>query len=142
MSILSLKVVDPVAVINTISENYQNIQINLIGNCKVMAEDSLSSAIENLIRNAIDHGGVNQVDVIIEEEEKNCRIIVADQGYGVPDSIKGKIFDEGFHYGSTGKTGMGLFIARKIIESFGGQLTIEDNEPQGTRFIIILRKAI
>jgi signal transduction histidine kinase len=139
---INLKAIDPVALISNIAENYQTIEIKLTGKCHVMAEDSLSSALENLIRNAVDHGGVNQIDVAIEEMEENCRIIVADKGYGIPDSIKDKVFTEGFRYGSTGKTGMGLFIARKIIESFGGKLTIEDNVPQGTRFIILLRKAI
>ncbi len=80
--------------------------------------------------------------ILLLKNNKYCQIIVADQGSGIPDSIKEKIFDEGFHYGSSGNTGMGLFIARKTIESFGGTLTIEDNEPQGAKFIITLRKAI
>ncbi len=41
---VSLKVIDPVSIVNTIAENYQNIQINLNGNCRVMGEDSFISA--------------------------------------------------------------------------------------------------
>lgn len=137
-----LKVIDPVKVINNIADNYKSIKINLSGKCLIMAEDSISSALENLIRNAVDHGGVEEVDITIQEIGKNCRIVIADQGLGVPEKIKAQIFKEGFQYGSSGNTGIGLFIAKQTIESFGGTLELEDNEPQGSRFVIRLRKAI
>jgi signal transduction histidine kinase len=65
-----------------------------------------------------------------------------DYGIGIPDEIKDKIFDEGFHYGETGHTGIGLYIVQTTVEEYGGMVFVEDNTPQGAVFIIRLKKAI
>lgn len=137
-----LKVIEPIEILKTISENYNNIKINVSGSGKVMAEDSLSSVLENLIRNAIDHAGVDTVDINISCRESHCVIKVSDNGSGIPDNIKKNIFDEGFSYGKSSNTGMGLFIVKQIIESFGGYVNVQDNDPQGTTFVMTLRAAL
>jgi len=71
-----------------------------------------------------------------------CRIKFADNGIGIPDKIKNKIFDEGFFFGKTGNTGIGLHIVRKTIEQLGGTVSVEDNQPEGAIFNIYLRRVI
>jgi len=137
-----LKVVSVERLFNSISDNYRDIQINIDGSGCVMAEDSLMSVFENLIRNAVDHGGVNSVDVKITAENSQCRIEISDNGTGIPEEIKEKIFEEGFFHGESGNTGMGLFIVKSTIESFGGKVEVFDNEPQGTTFVLTLRSSI
>lgn len=65
-----------------------------------------------------------------------------DNGTGIPDKIKDKVFNEGFFHGQTGNTGIGLHIVRKTIERYGGSISVEDNEPSGTIFKINLKKAL
>ena len=65
-----------------------------------------------------------------------------DFGIGIPDEIKDKVFDEGFHYGETGHTGIGLYIVQTTVEEYDGMVFVEDNTPQGAVFIIRLKKAI
>jgi signal transduction histidine kinase len=71
-------------------------------------------------------------------------LTVTDQGPGVPDELKEKIFQR-FH--QTGKTaqmagqgvGLGLAIARTIVEAHGGAIWTEDNPGGGSRFVVLLR---
>ncbi|KQC08974.1 MAG: hypothetical protein APR54_03940 [Candidatus Cloacimonas sp. SDB] len=138
----SLKVVNVNKILADLAGNYPDTDLNVMGEGEVIADESLSSVLENIIRNAVEHGKVKSVDIEISGNETVCEIKITDMGKGIPDSVKDKIFAEGFYYGSTGNTGMGLFIARKTLESFGGSLSYKNNQPQGSVFVIKLRKAI
>ncbi|MGD9018490.1 MAG: HAMP domain-containing sensor histidine kinase, partial [Desulfobacterales bacterium] len=70
----------------------------------------------------------------------NCqcvRLQVSDDGPGIPDRDKARLFEPNF---STKKTGMGigLSIVNTIITDHGGTISVEDNKPKGARFIILL----
>ena len=69
-----------------------------------------------------------------------CQITVRDDGKGIPDEVKKRIFEEGFKYGKTGNTGMGLHIVSKVIERHHGRIDIRDNDPKGTSFVITIPK--
>jgi len=122
-------------------EGFPNIEYSISGDVKVFANQAIYSVFENLIRNALVHGEATKIDVVIETLNKTVQIRFADNGRGIPDEIKGKIFEEKFKYGSTGHTGLGLFIVEKAIKSFGGYVYVENNEPKGTAFFVVLRKA-
>ncbi len=126
-------------VIEDVVKNY-SIEINISGDCTVMADDAIFSVVDNIIRNAIVHGEARKIDVKMEEIGDICKISFADYGKGVPDEVKDKIFQERFSYGERGGSGLGLYIVRKIVESYGGKIYIEDNEPSGAVFIVELKK--
>ncbi len=68
---------------------------------------------------------------------------VADNGIGIPDKDKPKVFRKFFRVGSedtrtTKGTGLGLFIVKRLVEKHGGVLELSDNEPRGTKFRIYL----
>ena len=65
-----------------------------------------------------------------------------DNGMGIADNIKSKIFDEGFYHGESGHTGIGLYIVKQTIESYHGSVVVEDNVPSGVTFLIKLKKAM
>ena len=136
---LELKEYDVRRVIEEVAKNYQ-MEVNISGNCIIMADDAIFSVVDNIIRNAVIHGGTDRMDVKIEDDDKVCRISFADYGKGIPDEIKDKIFHERFSYGERGGSGLGLYIVRKIIESYGGNIYVEDNEPKGSIFVIELKK--
>ena len=100
-----------------------------------MADEVIYSIFENLIENSIKHGKADIVDIKVKEK-KDVEVQVSDNGTGIPDSIKKKVFDEGF---STSKGGMGLYIVKTTMNRYGS-IQVEDNTPQGARFILQFKK--
>lgn len=129
-------------ILNDIIAGFPKIKFNIQGNCKVFADNALDSVFTNLITNSIKHGSSTKIDVKISLEDNMCKINFIDNGTGIPDKIKGKIFDEGFFHGKAGHTGIGLHIIKQTIERYGGSISIEDNKPSGAVFIINLKKAL
>ena len=111
---------------------------SISGDCLVKVDVALNSAIDNIVSNAVVHGKAQNMHVNIENDDGLCIVEFADDGIGIPDDVKSHVFDEGFKYGETGHTGFGLFIVKKTIERYGGKVWVEDNSPQGTKFIFRL----
>ncbi|MCD4818389.1 MAG: PAS domain S-box protein [Candidatus Cloacimonetes bacterium] len=128
--------------INNLIVEFPNIKFNIQGNCKVYGDDALGSIFINLITNSIKHGNSSEIGIKISSDRNLCKIKFIDNGIGIPDKIKDKIFNEGFFYGKTGHTGIGLHIVRKTVESYGGSITVKKNKPNGAVFIIVLKKAL
>lgn len=128
-------------VFEDISNEYKNIEFNIRGNCNVLADSALVYVIENIVRNASIHGRTERIDFDLSQSGNKCILRISDFGVGIPESIKDKIFDEGFSYGDYVSSGLGLFIAKKTIERYGGEIHYEKNEPKGSVFVIILDKA-
>ena len=75
-----------------------------------------------------------------EKIKNECiQISVTDNGPGIPDAIKDKVFQPFFTTKPTGLgTGLGLSLAYDIVKSHGGELKVETKEGEGTKFCIIL----
>ena len=112
----------------------QNVLIRVTGEATALADETLSSVIDNIVGNAIMHGLSKSIDIDIREEGGLCLISLADHGKGIPDEIKALVFDEGFKFGETGNTGFGLYIVKKTMERYGGSVVVKDNQPQGSVF--------
>jgi PAS domain S-box-containing protein len=134
-----LKVYNIREIIEKVTENYPSIAFEIEGDCRIMADESLASVIDNLVRNAVVHGRTDRISVSIEGGANTCEVRIADYGEGIPDDIKSQIFDEGFTYGKSDQTGIGLHIVKKAMDTYGGQVYVEDNKPQGTAFILRFR---
>lgn len=103
-------------VIDEVSKGY-DVKITVDGDAKILANDGIFSVFDNLIGNAVKHGGASEVRITITEKQK-VNIRLEDNGKGIPDRILEKIFERGF---TTGKgSGLGLYIVKKLIESYGG----------------------
>ncbi len=135
----TLNIYDLNTFFESIKNNYLPLQIIVNGKAKVFADEALESVFDNLIMNAVIHGKADTVRITIEKKIEDCIIKVIDNGNGIPDNIKDKIFEESFKYGVKGHTGLGLYIVQKIIERYAGNIKVEDNKPKGTVFIIILK---
>lgn len=119
----------------------QPVDWTIDGDSAVMADPAVYSVLENLVSNAIRHGGTDRIDFEISGDGSDVWLKVSDQGAGVPDSIKNRLFQEGFHHGRSGNTGLGLYLARMVILRYGGEISVEDNEPRGAIFILRFRAA-
>jgi len=119
----------------------ESVEIKIEGDCLILVDGAFGSIIDNLIQNAILHGQTNKIDIKIEPADEYCRINVMDYGIGIPDEIKSKIFEEGFKYGKTARSGLGLFIVKSIIERYGGEISVVDNKPKGSIFRLKVPRA-
>lgn len=151
----TLEIVDLRSVLREVVEQSldgrgKEVEINLPRKCeyKVKANALLKDAILNILGNAIKHTtGKPVIDIRVEKVaggEKNfCRVIVDDNGPGIPDEMKRRLFNR-FEHGSTPASGkgLGLYLVRKLIEGYGGQVWVEDRVPcdhsRGSRFVIVL----
>jgi signal transduction histidine kinase len=106
----------------------------------VLADEAVSSVFDNLFNNAITHGKADKINVEIKKTKKGCKVRVSDNGLGIPDEIKDKLFEEGFTFGDEGHSGLGLYIVKKTMDSYGGSVHVEDNKPKGTVFILTFMK--
>ncbi|MDY1590816.1 MAG: PAS domain-containing sensor histidine kinase [Methanofastidiosum sp.] len=113
-------------------KNYPEIKLNIVGNCKIIVDESITTVFDNIVRNAKIHGKADKIDVSLKREGEYCEISFADNGVGIRSDIKDKVFEEGFSYGPTKGSGFGLYIAKKIIQRHKGQIKVNDNTPKGT----------
>ncbi|MHA1466166.1 MAG: PAS domain-containing sensor histidine kinase, partial [Candidatus Heimdallarchaeaceae archaeon] len=111
-----------------------SVSIKIEGNGIIIADNAISSVMDNLIGNAIKHGKADEIVVSINPGEHHCVIEVADNGKGVPEKYKKMLFRQGFKYGETAGSGLGLYIVKKTLERYGGDVTIRDNSPKGSIF--------
>ncbi|MEJ2584774.1 MAG: ATP-binding protein [Robiginitalea sp.] len=79
------------------------------------------------------------VSVKTKATENGVNIRVKDNGKGIPEAIKGKIFQPFFTTKPTGQgTGLGLSLSYDIVRAHGGEITVESEEGKGTEFNVIL----
>lgn len=136
----SLKVVIVRDVVEDVVRKYEDrVKINVNGNCTALADEGLYSIVENLISNAVKHSGSDFVNVNLAEFDDECEIRVSDHGKGIPAEMKSKIFEEGVKYGSSGGSGLGLYIVKKLVERYNGRVWVEDNKPTGAVFVVRLK---
>ncbi len=92
----------------------------------------LHQLLENLIRNAIEHGGES---VTVRIEPTTDGFAFADDGVGIGPEMVDQIFEHGFTTNRRG-TGLGLSIVSRIAEAHGWNVTLDENYEEGTRFCI------
>ncbi len=137
-----LNEIEIVDVVNEIITKFSDIKFNIEGKCKVYADEALHSVFINLISNSINHGNSTSINILITSDEDNCKVTFMDNGSGIQEKIVDRIFEEGFHYGKSGNTGIGLHIVKNTIERFGGSIAVDVTHSVGTTFVITLRKVI
>ena len=93
----------------------------------------------HIIKNACDampEGG--KIFISTKRLDKKVEIRYKDNGLGVPDGLKEKIFEPFMSYGKKEGTGLGLAITKKIIESHNGTLAVQSSLGEGATFIVTL----
>ena len=79
-----------------------------------------------------------KIFVSTKRADKKVEIRFKDNGLGIPDGFKEKIFEPFMTYGKKEGTGLGLAITKKIIESHNGTIAVQSSLGEGTTFIVTL----
>lgn len=134
------------------SESGRRVSINFmpIHGCLVIANDLIMDVFSNLISNAIKHSDpgkpldININAIIVEEKGREYnRVTVEDNGSGIPDTVKEKLFAR-LQRGKTRAegSGLGLYLVKRLVESFKGRVWVEDrvkgDHTKGSRFVVML----
>jgi len=100
----------------------------------------------NLIDNAIKYTpSGSEIEISAVEKDNKIAITVADNGHGIADEIKPRVFDM-FYTGaekiadSRRSLGLGLALCKSIVNAHGGEITVSDNKPHGAVFTFTLPK--
>ena len=105
----------------------------------------LEQVVTNLLANAIKFGPGRPIEVMVHDAGPVAEMQVRDHGIGIPADRVPKIFDRferavsSTHYGGLG---LGLYLARSIVESHGGTITVESRVDEGSTFTVRLPRTL
>ncbi|WP_251341838.1 PAS domain-containing protein [Haloplanus halophilus] len=108
----------------------------------VRATAVLSSVFGNLLDNAVFHNDSSdvEIDVDVEVREDTVVVRVADNGPGIPDARKREVFGRGEKGLESPGSGLGLYLVDNLVDTYGGSVWIEDNDPRGAVFCVELQR--
>lgn len=108
----------------------------------VVDADRLRRAILNIVSNALDAtdaGGC--LTLTSMRGSAGVEIALQDTGHGIPPELQARVFEPFFTHGKTRGVGLGMAIARRIVEEHGGAIDLESEPGRGARFTIRLPQA-
>ena len=97
----------------------------------------------NLVGNAVKYTTKGSVRVRLSRDGEQAKFVVADSGIGIPAESLPKLFQEFYRAGNAkaleeAGTGLGLAIVKDLVERYGGSISVESQEGQGTTFTVTL----
>lgn len=107
----------------------------------------MEMAINNLLENALKYAPADKpIKIIGQSTASTEQLRVIDEGIGVPDAEKNKIFQKFYRIGNENTrkskgTGLGLYLALKILKQHKGKIAVQDNQPSGAIFEIQIPQA-
>ncbi|WP_080506157.1 PAS domain-containing protein [Halorubrum sp. BV1] len=109
----------------------------------VLADDLLEAVFRNLLTNAVVHNDKEVAEVTVSTRvfDESVRVSIADNGPGIADDHKEQIFQEGQKGLESGGTGVGLYLVKTLVDTYDGDVWVEDNEPTGSVFAVELSLA-
>ena len=107
----------------------------------VVDPDKYTQVVTNLVENAVRHGE-GTVRVVVEPVSdapgSAVRLIVEDEGEGIPPELRRRVFTKFWKSGATGGSGLGLYLVHGLVEAHGGTITIGASESGGARITVVL----
>lgn len=97
----------------------------------------LAQALFNIVRNGLEASADGEIVIRAEKNKAGVLISVEDSGPGIPAADRDRIFEPFFSTKADG-LGVGLFLARKIVEAHGGRISAADRKSGGSVFRIEL----
>jgi len=116
------------------------IELSLDGQYLDVDRIQIERVITNLVSNAIRHTKHGQIKISAEQRDSHIAVSVSDTGSGIPADYLPHIFDKFVQVpdAPTGGAGLGLTISKSIVESHGGQISVQSQSGRGTTFTFTL----
>ncbi|MCG7843997.1 MAG: HAMP domain-containing histidine kinase [Methanomassiliicoccales archaeon] len=111
------------------------------GDATVLADPALTAVIENLVRNAKKHGKAKRMEFTVKRQESLVKLVVRDDGTGIPEENLARILMEGVGFGESRGTGLGLYLVKRTMERYGGSISVGNDPRGGARFELTFRSA-
>lgn len=107
---------------------------------KMLIKQLMTILVDNALKYTKKQGVIS---ISVETRGRRLWLRVSDNGLGISDDDKSKIFDRFYRVDKartrqSGGFGLGLSLAKQIVDTLGGEITVKDNAPQGTIFDIFL----
>ena len=106
--------------------------------------DQMRRAVHNIVSNAIKYAkNDTPITISYQQDAKHHKILVTDQGIGIPEAEQGKVF-RGFYRASNAVksdvpgTGLGLYLVKTVLERHGGSVSFVSQENRGSTFVLTL----
>ena len=105
----------------------------------IIDSQRISQVLRNLLDNAVAHTAEGSVTVSARQQDKQVQIDVVDTGEGIPEEDLPNIFERFYRVDksrtrATGGSGIGLTIAKRLVEAHGGSIEVHSEEGKGSRF--------
>lgn len=106
----------------------------------------IKKVLEEIIQNAVIHGQADHILIETSSSPNYDKILISDNGRGIPEEDVSKVFDPFYqskeeYQTKRGRAGLGLPVAKRIIESHGGSISIQSPQNKGTIVSITFYKA-
>lgn len=110
---------------------------------EVRADELLDAVFENLLANAVEHNDSDapHVEVQVEEQGEWVTVDIADNGPGIPEADRSRLLEPGERGLHSAGQGLGLYLVATLVDRYGGEISIAENQPRGTVVSIDLRRA-
>jgi len=104
----------------------------------------LERALMNIVENSIKYCGGNELNINIDKKNDELMIRMKDNGKGIPEESKEKIFDRFYRVDKgrsrkEGGSGLGLSITKKIIECHNGKVYLNTENKKGAEFVVVMK---
>ncbi|KXB07663.1 hypothetical protein AKJ51_00520 [candidate division MSBL1 archaeon SCGC-AAA382A20] len=123
-----------------ISEKGMDVECE-VGETKVVGGLLLKELFSNLVGNSIRHSEGDLIKISSKGENGESIVSVEDNGRGLPDEDKERIFEKGYRKGKTAGSGLGMYLAKEIVESYDGFIDVGNSKLGGAKFDVHLKKA-
>jgi signal transduction histidine kinase len=120
----------------------REIQVELVdGLERILADpDRFAQVLTNLVDNAVRHGEgrvLVSAAPAAHDGEEFVRLVVEDEGEGITPAIRSRVFTKFWKHGSTGGSGLGMYIAHGLVTAHGGRIAIRDADGGGARIEVL-----
>ncbi|AGB30441.1 multi-sensor signal transduction histidine kinase [Natrinema pellirubrum DSM 15624] len=140
---------EPIDVAATVTETVEGldtdgatVSVSAADDPSAWADPGLGLVVENLVENAIRHGGPEPtVDIAVAREDCRVRLAVADDGPGIPPAEIDVVTGESDITQLTHSSGLGLWLVRWMVDSYGGSVSFSESALGGSRVEIALEPA-
>lgn len=100
--------------------------------------DKLAQVVANLVENAVKHGEGAVSVTVNSTSDGGAELIVDDEGDGIDDAIRTRVFTKFWKHGERGGSGLGLYIVGGLVEAHGGAVHVESSPSGGARIRVLL----